>query len=162
MSRRSYNSTSHQNRMSKFLVTDDDIFEYVSNLPCHRKGADFHFLVVMYSAYRKHQTSQCDPQLPDIILDPPQPPELSYTTQNPKDSQFWRCRCSGERAHWSLLRRDLELNRFYWRPFQGHQRWPWFEKCQISREVVEGFGAKVAKHSNGKGCSVRREPLISP
>ena len=159
MSRRNYESTSHQNRMSKFLVTNDDLFEYVSNLPCQRKAADLHLLIAMYSVYRKHQTSPCDSPI-DIRRDPLQSLELSHTTKDHQASQCWRYRCSGERTHWSFFGRDLKFDRFYWRPLQRHRGWPRFEKRQIPGEVVEGFGAEITKHSNGKGSGVRRELLI--
>jgi hypothetical protein len=78
MSHRSYDSIAHQKRLSKFLVTDDDLFEYVLKFSFHILGPDQRVSIDMFSVYRKHQTSHLH-SLTDIMS--LQPPELSHTTE---------------------------------------------------------------------------------
>jgi hypothetical protein len=85
MSRRTFDSTAHQKRISKFLVTDDDLFEYVSNAT-YRKAADGHFSIDMCSAYRRHWVHYCK-SLADTDFAPLQPPELSHTAEDRNDPE---------------------------------------------------------------------------
>lgn len=152
MSRRSYDSVAHEKRVSKYRVSDDDLFE------CVQRSHRYAPLLIL--------SQLCSPRCVSRTLTfnfvpanaSTQHPELHHLPKG-RTSTLERIRNKGERPPSQDLWRYLTLYRFHRGYLQGDQGW--IQERQVPREASQSTRTETTEHCDGKGTRVRGPSILS-